>query len=249
MGLVLRGDAGVDRIDQYLETSNARATARGGAVAAAAAARLGVFLAAIAVARTAFVAAKSALVVAFSDWFAAERAAFVGVGAIYGAMRTALGRPARHPALQAFLPDGLRTMTDAGRSAKPALLQFIANQLASVSAPPWSDAQRSGWAAEIEALRLPLAAAVAAADTAKAAYHMAVGTYGAQAREGLRALVQLKRDLRYMGLTEVEVTEIIPHALRTPSSDSGAAVDVDTAPAVLPAVTSGAAGSSPPAGS
>jgi hypothetical protein len=78
---------------------------------------------------------------------------------------------------------------------------------------------------------------------------MAVGTYGAQAREGLRALVQLKRDLRYMGLTEVEVTEIIPHAPRTPSSDSGAAVDVDTAPAVLPAVTSGAAGSSPPAGS
>ena len=252
MGQVLKASAGVDRIDGYLVEANARATARGGEVAAAAASRLGVFLAAIAGARTAFVAAKGALVVALAGWAEAERTAYVVLGSVFDDMRAVLGRPARHPALQAFLPGGVSLLGEADRGSKAALLQQIASRLVGVSAPPWTDAQRAAWAAAIEGVRAPLAGAMVAADGARAGYALALGTYGAQAREGLRALGQLKRDLKYLGMTEAQVTEIIPNVSRRGAGGEGGAtvvVDVGAAPAVLPAATSGAAGSSPPAGS
>jgi len=250
MGSVVREDARVERIDEVLQVSSARATARGGEVAAAATARLGVFLAAIAVVRSASQAAKDALIVAMAQWLVAEDAARVAVGSVFDQMRNALGRPRRHPALEAAFPSGPSTYTEVPRAVKPTMLQLLTTRIGGTSAPPWTDAQRGEWSAQIEAARVPLLASGDAAANAIAAHRMARANYASAVRAGLRALVVLKRELKYLGLTEAQVHEIIPdEATRRAAGgdsggDAGTLAAAATAPA-LPAFGTPAAATSP----
>jgi hypothetical protein len=145
--------------------------------------------------------------------------------------------------------NGVGTVMSAPRDTKPELMQFIISRLTGVSGPPWSDAERAGWAAQIEAARAPYAAALGAAHTAGLANHLAQAAFVGVAKGSLRALVAFKRDLKYLGLSEAQIHAIIPDATPHPASNgNGAPIASGPDPGVVTSTGSGAVTAAPPAG-
>jgi len=210
MGRIVRPDARVDRIVDVIERSNVRAAVRGGEVAAAAASRMSALLVAIPAAKVAQARTAAVLTAAVAARLVAEDTARRELGLVWAEMWTAVGRPAHHERLQAVFLGGLKMYNDAPRPMKPELLRLVVARLTAVSAPPWTDAQRSVWAARIDAVRAPLAAAVSAEQDARLLHRIEWASFAAKAGAGLRALVAFKRDCKYLGLTEGQIHEIIP---------------------------------------
>ena len=246
MGQVVNKRAGVDRIASIIKESNVRATAHGGDVAAAAAARLTSPLAAMAAALVALAPAKDALQVARAALRVAVDAARNALGTIHDLVWNGLGRPASHEALAAVFPDGTSTYFDAPPKQLPVLLHLFLSRLGEVAAPPWTPAQVAEWTTEVEAARTALLAAMAAETEAAAVHRLATAVYGSKVRAGLRALVVLKRDLKTLGLAEAQVTEIIPDATPRPAARGVSPPDEPAAP---PAIAPPASPAPAPAGS
>jgi hypothetical protein len=241
MGRVVARRAGVDRIASTIKEANVRATAHGGDVAAAAAARLTSPLAAIATALLARGPAKDALQVARAALRVAVEAGRTVLGTIHDLVWNGLGRPASHEALLALFPDGVSTYFEAPPKQLPVLLQLFASRFAEVAAPPWTPAQVTQWLAQVDAARTALIAALAAETEAAAVNRLAASVYASKVRAGLRALVVLKRDLKTLGLAEAQVTEIIPDATPRPATGGAspppAPAPVPTVPPALPPAT------------
>ncbi|HEV8324623.1 MAG TPA: hypothetical protein VG389_23600, partial [Myxococcota bacterium] len=112
-------------------------------------------------------------------------------------------------------------------------------------APPWPTGVRAGWAARLDTAGATLAAADAAATAATDAHGAARGAYAQVVRSAWRALVLLKRELKYAGLTEVQVHEIIPDASRRAAAAASTAPDVTVATDLLEGGSTAPAGELP----
>ena len=93
----------------------------------------------------------------------------VGIGAVRDAMWNSLGRTRQSSYLDQVFPGGVSVYTSGDPSRQPVLMQVLRSRILSAAAPQWTEAQRSGWAAEIEALRVPYDAAIQAHRPAEAA--------------------------------------------------------------------------------
>lgn len=212
MGEVINATADVTRVEEHVRAALEKALSRGGDIAAAATERLGPAVTSIdgnvALRKTARKTARAAwnLVLAEDD------KADVGIGSVRDAMWNALGRPRQSPTMDEVFPGGVGTYTSGDPRGQPLLMQVLHSRILSASAPQWSEEKRKGWAVEIEALRVPYAAAVEAHRPAEATEIVAEVGYRAAVRTGHSRLVSFKRDLKNLGLTEAQVHEIIPDA-------------------------------------
>jgi hypothetical protein len=210
MGEVISAGAGVDRVKDDIFTSFTNANARGGEIAAAAAARLGPSVAAIETAALILDAATKAEVAAWAPVLAADAVADTTIGATRDAMWNALGRPKQHAQMDHVYPGGIGTYTAGDPCGQPVLMEVLVARIKSAAAPQWTDALRSTWAASVDAARVPLAAAVDAHKPADAALTVAEAGFRAAVRAAHGRLVIFKRDLKNLGLTEAQIHEIVP---------------------------------------
>ncbi len=212
MGEVISGTADVTRVEDHIRTALEKATARGGDIAAAAAQRLSPAVITIDGAVPLRKAARKASGAAWNLVLAEDAKADAGIGSVRDAMWNALGRPRQSQHMDEVFPGGVGTYTSGDPLGQPLLMQVLQARILSASAPQWSDDKRNGWAAEIEALRVPYAATVEAHQPAEATMVVAEAGYRAAVRAGLARLVSFKRDLKSLGLTETQIHEIIPDA-------------------------------------
>jgi hypothetical protein len=212
MGEVISAKAAIERTEGDIRTAFNKATARGGEVAQAAATRLGPSVAAMDSASAVWKASESAENASWEIVLVRDAAADIGIGAVRDAMWSALGRPKQSSAMDEVFPGGIGTYTSGDPIGQPVLMQILQSRILSASAPQWTAQQRQGWVAELEALRVPYAAAVDAHRPAEAALLVAEAGYRAAVRGGHARLRNFKRDLKNLGLTEKQIHEIIPDA-------------------------------------
>lgn len=91
-------------------------------------------------------------------------------------------------------------------------MDILRSRILAASSPRWTEAQRAGWAAEVEALRVPYEAVVVAHRPTEAAASVAEVGYRATVRTAQARLRTCKHDLQALGLSEVHIHEIIPDA-------------------------------------
>ncbi|MEO5731213.1 MAG: hypothetical protein ABI134_05260, partial [Byssovorax sp.] len=210
MGEMIGSTADVTRVEEHIRSAFEKATARGGEVAAAAASRLGPAMAALDGAAPLQTSARKTASAAWVLVLAEDTKSDTGIGAVRDAMWNALGRPRQSPHMDEVFPGGVSTYTSGDPRGQPLLMQVLQARILSASAPQWTQSARQGWAAEIEALRVPYAAAVEAHRPAEATETVAEAGYRAAVRSGHTRLVSFKRDLKSLGLTETQIHEIIP---------------------------------------
>lgn len=210
MGEVVSGSADVARVEEHIRTAFEKATARGGEVAEAATSRLGPAVIALDGAAPLLASARKTASAAWVLVLAEDTKSDTGIGAVRDAMWNALGRPRQSPHMDEVFPGGVGTYTSGDPRGQPLLMQVLQARILSASAPQWSQGARQGWAAEVEALRLPYAAAVEAHRPAEATETVAEAGYRAAVRSGHTRLVSFKRDLKSLGMTETQIHEIIP---------------------------------------
>jgi hypothetical protein len=241
MGEVISSNADVTRIEEHVRKAFENASSRGGDVAAAASSRLASAVTAI---DNAAALLKSARKTAGSAWvlvLAEDAKSDPAIGAVRDAMWNALGRPRQSPHMDEVYPGGVGTYTSGDPRGQPLLMQVLHARILSASAPQWTQVAIQGWAAEIEALRVPYAAAVEAHRPAEASETVADAGYRAAVRAGHGRLVSFKRDLKSLGLTETQIHDLIPDdgAGKSPSKGAKAPKDEPTAkevaaPATIP---------------
>lgn len=210
MGEVISSTAEVARVEEHIRTAFEKATVHGGDVAAAAASRLEPAVIAI---DSAGGLLKSARKTASSAWvlvLAQDTKSDAGIGGVRDAMWNALGRPRQNPHMDDVYPGGVGVYTSGDPRGQPLLMQVLHTRILATSAPQWTQIARQGWAAEIESLRVPYAAAVEAHRPAEAMETVAEAGYRAAVRAGHGRLVSFKRDLKSLGLTETQIHELIP---------------------------------------
>lgn len=255
MSRVVHRNASIERVETVIRVTNARAVARGGDVAAAAAVRLTPVLAVMLAGQGVLDVAKAALEAATGVWIAADLAARAAVGATLDAMWNALGRPRQHAAFDAVFPGGIALYTDAPREQRPTVLRAIAARITAATDARWPEALRTTWAAALDAVHGPLVSATSSMDDAEGAFRVATTSHDTAVRStALRNLVAFKRDLKTLGMTEAQVGEIIPDAPRpTPAAPPLAPVAppagsiAASAPVQLPPMSAGAGPSASPA--
>ena len=225
MGEVISGTADVKRIEDHIRTALEKATARGGDIAAAAAQRLSSAVITIDGAAQLRKAARKSSGAAWNLVLAEDAKADTGIGSVRDAMWNALGRPEQSQQMDEVFPGGVGTYTSGDPLGQPLLMQVLQARILSASAPQWSEDKRNGWGAEIEALKVPYAAAVQAHQPAEATTVVAEMGYRAAVRAGLARLVSFKRDLKSLGLTETQIHEIIPDAAAGKSAAKAAKGD------------------------
>jgi hypothetical protein len=212
MGEVINANAGVARIEDNVRRTLRIAIARGDDIAKAAENRLAPVVAgidaALAVQKTASEAEATASAVVLAESAKGDD----GIGALRDVMWNMLGRPRQSAYMDQVFPGGIGLYTGADPRQKPVLMQVLQSRIQSVGASRWTEAMRADWTAQLEALRVPYDAAVAALRPLEAAamvadvgYRTAVHT----AHGGLRAF---KRDLQTLGLSDSQIHEIIPDA-------------------------------------
>jgi hypothetical protein len=212
MGEIINATAEVTRVEDHVRTALEKSLVRQGEIAGTATERLGPAVTAMEGASTLRKAARKTASAAWILVLAEDSRADVGIGSVRDAMWNALGRPKQSPHMDEVFPGGVGTYTSGDPRGQPLLMQVLHSRILSASAPQWSEDKRKGWAAEIEALRVPYAAAVEAHRPAEATETVAEVGYRAAVRTGHSRLTSFKRDLKSLGLTETQIHEIIPDA-------------------------------------
>ena len=212
MGEVIGARADVARIEDHVRRALRTALARGADIAAEAEKRLSPAVAAIDSALALKRSADETEATAWAAVLAEDTKSDVGIGAVRDAMWNELGRARQSPYLEQVFPGGVSVYTSGNPSDQPVLMQVLRSRILSAAAPQWTDAQRTGWAAEIEALRVPYDAAVQAHRPTEAAALVATQAYRAAVHTGQARLRAFKRDLLSLGLTDPQIHEIIPDA-------------------------------------
>lgn len=212
MGELISATAAAERIEDHIRTAFDKGTGRGGDIAAAADARLKLAVASIDAAVILRDAADKTERAAWTLVLVEDARSDPGIGSVRDAMYNALGRPKQSAELDRVFPGGIGTYTAGDPSGQPLLMQVLCSRILAGSAPQWPEAMRQGWAAEIEALRVPYHAAVEAHRPVEAAAVVALAGYRAAVRAGHARLTSYKRDLKNLGLTEAQIHDIIPDA-------------------------------------
>jgi len=246
MGELISARADVGRIEEHVRRTLRAAKARGGEVADAADARLGAAVAAIDAAIGVLEPAREAEAVAWATVLAEDAKSDNGIKTLRDAMWSVLGRPRQSPFLQQVFPSGVTTYTAGDPTQQPVLMRVLHSRLLAASAPQWPKEQCEAWANEIEALRLPYAAAIDAHRPVEAAATVADVGYRSAVRASHARLRAFKRDLQNLGLTEPQIHEIIPDA--SVAAASGSAPPAPTPPTPAQSASGGGAASpTPPA--
>ena len=220
MGTVIGTKADVERIAAHGRTSLMMAEARGGDIAAAAAARLGPAMAEVDAAATARKAAHDLVDTLWAAVVAEEAASDKGIGVVRDMMWNELGRPRRSPYFDQVFPGGVTTYTDVDVRKKALMMQVLRSRILSGAAPGLGTAVRAEWAADIETLRTSLDKAVAALLPAEAAASVADAAYRLAARLLQMRLRAFKQDLENLGVSKAHIFEIIPDAGPSTASSS-----------------------------
>lgn len=219
MGEVISPTAEVTRVEKHIRTALDVATARGGEVAAEAKARLEPAVEAIDNAVALRDAANETERTAWALVLAEDAKSDARIGSIRDEMWNALGRPKQSSHLDEVFPGGVGTYTSGDPLGQPLLMQVLRSRILASAAPQWTEAKRQAWADEIEAHRVSYAAAVDAYRPMETAATVADVGYRAAVRAGHARLRSFKRDLKNLGLTEVQIHEIIPDAGAGRSAD------------------------------
>jgi len=212
MGELIAATAEISRVEEHIRDSYKMGLARGGEIGDAAKTRLASAVASIDASKTLLASANDAESAAWATVVAIDGDADVGIGAIRDEMWNALGRPRQSSHMDEVFPEGIGTYTSGDPRGQPVLMQVLAARIRASSAPQWSDAQRNAWAARVEALCAPYAAAVETYRPVEAAATVAQAAYRAAVRGGHVRLRSFKRDLKSLGLSEAQIHEIIPDA-------------------------------------
>ena len=212
MGEVIGSNANVTRIEDHVRRTLRTALARGGDIGKAAEARLSPALAAIDAAAASMKATAEAEAVAWAQVLAEDAKSDNGIHALRDTMWNMLGRVRQSAEMDQVFPGGVGVYTSGDPRQQPVLMDILRSRLLAASSPRWSDAQRAGWAAEVEALRVPYEAAVVAHRPTEAAASVAEVGYRAAVRTAQARLRTYKHDLQAQGLSEVHIHEIIPDA-------------------------------------
>lgn len=212
MGDVVSTKASVARIEQDVRAALRNATSRKGEIEAAAIVRLAPAVTAIDSTKAILGGAVEAEAAAWSSVLAADDGADLVIGQTRDAMWNKLGRPQRSAQMDHVYPGGVGTYAGGAPEGQPVLMQVLHARILSAEAVQWTGVLKAGWAADIEAARVPYAAAVEAHRPVDAALTVAEASYRATVRAGQARLTSFKRDLRNLGMSEAQVHEIIPDA-------------------------------------
>jgi len=210
MGEVIRPNARTEEIEKDVRTARERGEARGGEIASTATARLSQAVASIDEAIEIRDGAAKAASAAWAGVLAADDGADIQIGSTRDDMWTAVGRVRQSADLDRVYPGGIGTYTSGDPRGQPLLMEVLVSRIRAATAPQWSAEKKSQWANEIEAARVPYAAAVERHRPLDAVEMVAQAGYKAAVRAGLARLVSFKRDLKNLGLTETQIHEIIP---------------------------------------
>jgi hypothetical protein len=212
MAELISARADVGRIEDHVRRAWRAAQARTGEIAEAATERLEPAVASIDSALALKKSTEEAEATAWSLVLAEDTKSDELIGSVRDAMWNAIGRTRQNAALDQVFPGGVRTYTSGDPRAQPLLMQVLESRVTSAAAPQWTDAMKQGWVAELEAARSSYATAVEAHRPIEAAAQVAMTAYRAAVRTGQARLRAFKRDLQNLGLSEVQIHEIIPDA-------------------------------------
>ena len=212
MAEIIGARADVGRIEDHVRKTLRAALARGGEIATAAQNRLTPAVANIDAAVALAKATEDAEATAWAALDAQDAKADTAIGGVRDAMWNALGRPRTSPLMDQVFPGGIVTYTSGDPRGQPVLMQILRSRILAASAPQWTQPQREGWAAEVDALLAPYAAAVEAHRPTEAAATVAAAGLRAAVRTAQTRLSTFKRDLLSMGMTQAQIHEIIPDA-------------------------------------
>ena len=225
MGSVIGKNANVGRIHEFVRETAARATARGGAVAAKAADLLADPVQTMASAKSGLDVAVETDRTVGAQLVAAEKSADIAAGSVRDEMWNLLLRTRDSTTLEAVFPGGVLEYTTVAREAKPTLLAELRGRIGAMppTAGPWPEVTRTEWADRIEAAGTALSSALDSERDARVGLRVAEATYRAVVRMGWLAVVAFKRALKSLGMSEALIHEIIPSVERRRGSASGAA--------------------------
>ncbi|HRI70841.1 MAG TPA: hypothetical protein PK156_41695, partial [Polyangium sp.] len=82
------------------------------------------------------------------------------IGAVRDEMWNAVGRVRDNEPMGVVFPGGIGTYTAGDPGNQPILMQVLHSRILAGSAPQWTESERHGWAATIEAIRIPYVSAV-----------------------------------------------------------------------------------------
>ena len=212
MGEIIQATAKTEKIVEDITLAHRNGMARGGDIADACRNRLQTAVGAIENALALAEAARRAESAAWVIVLAQDNDADITIGSVRDEMWNALGRPKQSAHMDTVFPGGVGTYTAGDPRNQPVLMQVLHSRILAASAPQWIESKRNGWAATIEAARVPYQEAVNAHRPAEAALTVAEAGYRAAVRAGHARLRSFKRDLKSLGLTEAQIHEIIPDA-------------------------------------
>jgi hypothetical protein len=214
MGKLIGQTADPERIEAHVRTSYRRALAMDGAVAKAGQDRLAGAIADIDAALEANRTAAAAAAGAADALAIAETKANDGIGRVRDDMWNVLGRPRQNAFLDRIFPQGVGTYTKADAKLKALFMQVLVARIQAATSGLFTQEQKDGWVAELEAKRKAYQDTVAAHAPLEAAATLARFGYRGAVRTALARLRDFKRDLQTLGLDEASIHDIIPDAAR-----------------------------------
>ena len=237
MGTMISPNVSVTRLDDYVRKTMRTSLARGGEIAKAADSRLSASVAAIDAAAAVRKTTAEAEAVAWAQVLAEDAKSDDAILALRDTMWNLLGRMRQSPDMDQVFPGGVSIYTSGDPRHQPLLMDILRSRILAAASPRWTEAQRTEWAGEIEALRVSYEAAVTAHRPTEAAANVADATYRAAVRTAHARLRTFKHDLPALGLSEVQIHEIIPDASAGQPADTKKKTNGAGAAPVAPAIT------------
>lgn len=211
MGKVVGRTASAARIKEAATKTLIAAKARGGEVASLAENRLAEPVAALEANETQLAQARAEDEAAHAALIARDDESDLEIGTVCDEMWNAMGRPAQSIDYDLIVSGGKRMWTDGDPARQPHLMIVLASNIRGTKHPRLVE-RKEEWASRIEKRA---AVQVEAANAAAPAYAKAISL--AMQRRTLAEITQLgltrlKRDLKNLGMSEVQIHEIIPEA-------------------------------------
>lgn len=209
MGNVVPRCAGPKRIFDDFETCLRKAVRQGGPVQATANARLSTLAVGVRRAAADLENDTGVAAAAEEELLALDGGSDLVVGAVLDEVWNALGRPASSIEFALIAGHGKAQWTEGDPRDQATLMFILAERLRQTTAPPL-EAGKDSWAQRIQDCAEAQQRAAAAVKAAEAKLSVTQGVGRAIADVAQVCLTRFKRDLKNLGLTEVQIHEVIP---------------------------------------
>ena len=204
--------ASAGRITAYGQGVLTRALAEGGEVGGRAEARLGPKLAAVEGAFTQRKLALAAEATARAAVVAADTRSCNGILMVSDTAWNLLGRPSESEEMDHMFPNGAKLYTEGQPRLRPRLMQILVSRIESLTTTRLTGEQRAVWVKDLQALRAPQEAALAAHEPLEVGATVANASFRSAVRALHVQLRMLKKDLQGMGVSAARVNAIMPDA-------------------------------------